>query len=98
MEKIICKQACSYVFVQENYIKAHVLMYFLHLMLTFTPPLHHNGKGSIELKEGGLPGQNEDLASCTDSYVLPCEGALDASNAPSCHSLGTCYDWLPYIR
>ena len=50
MEKIqenICKQACSYVFVQENYIKAHVLMYFLHLMLTFTPPLHHNGKGSI---------------------------------------------------
>ena len=40
MEKIqenICKQACSYVFVQENYIKAHVLMYFLHLVLTFTP-------------------------------------------------------------
>ena len=40
MEKIqenICKQACSYVFVLENYIKAHVLMYFLHLVLTFTP-------------------------------------------------------------
>ena len=40
MEKIQenrCKQACSYVFVQENYIKAHVLMYFLHLVLTFTP-------------------------------------------------------------
>ena len=40
MEKIqenICKQACSYVFVQENYIKAHVLMYFLHLVLTSTP-------------------------------------------------------------
>ena len=40
MEKIqenICKQACSYVFVRENYIKAHVLMYFLHLVLTFTP-------------------------------------------------------------
>ena len=38
MEKIqenICKQACSYVFVQESYIKA--LMYFLHLVLTFTP-------------------------------------------------------------
>ena len=37
MEKIqenICKQACLYVFVQENYIKAHVLMY---LVLTFTP-------------------------------------------------------------
>ena len=51
MKKIqenICKQACSYVFVQENYIKAHVLMYFLQLVLTFTPPLHHNGKGSIE--------------------------------------------------
>ena len=46
MEKIqenIRKQA----FVQENYIKSHVLMYFLHLVLTFTPPLHHNGKGSI---------------------------------------------------
>ena len=28
----------------------HVFMYFLHLVLTFTPPppLHHNGKGSIE--------------------------------------------------
>ena len=41
MEKIqenICKQACSYVFVQENYIEAHVLMDFLHLVLTFTPP------------------------------------------------------------
>ena len=40
MEKIqenICKQACSYVFVQENYIKAHVCLYFLHLVLTFTP-------------------------------------------------------------
>ena len=36
MEKNICKQACSFVFVQENYIKAHVLMYFLHLVLTFT--------------------------------------------------------------
>ena len=40
MEKIqenICKQACLYVFVQENYIKAHVCSYFLHLVLTFTP-------------------------------------------------------------
>ena len=40
MEKIqenVCKQACSYVFVQENYIKAHVLMYFLHLVPTSTP-------------------------------------------------------------
>ena len=42
MEKIhenMCKQAYSYVFVQENYIKAHVLMYFLQLVLTFT--LHY---------------------------------------------------------
>ena len=40
MEKIQenrCKQACSYVFIQENYIKAHVCLYFLHLVLTFTP-------------------------------------------------------------
>ena len=40
MEKIhenMCKQVCSYVFIQENYIEAHVLMYFLHLVLTFTP-------------------------------------------------------------
>ena len=43
------KQAFSYVFVQENYIKEHA---FLYLVLTFTPPpppLHHNGKGSIAL-------------------------------------------------
>ena len=40
MEKIhenMCKQVCSYVFIQENYIEAHVLMYFLQLVLTFTP-------------------------------------------------------------
>ena len=48
-----CKQACSYVFIQENYIKAHVLMYLLQLVLTFTPPpLHHNGKGSIIIADG----------------------------------------------
>ena len=37
MEKIqennMCKQASSYVFVQENCIK-HVCLYFLHLVLT----------------------------------------------------------------
>ena len=33
----------------SNYIKAHVLVYFLQLVLTFTPPLHHNGKGSIDI-------------------------------------------------
>ena len=27
----------KYVFVHENYIKAHVCLYFLHLVLTFTP-------------------------------------------------------------
>ena len=37
MEKIMCKQACAYVFVQEKYIKAHVCVCFLHLVLTFTP-------------------------------------------------------------
>ena len=40
MEKIhknMCKQACYFVFIQENYIKAHVLMYFLKLVFTFTP-------------------------------------------------------------
>ena len=26
-----------YVFIHENYIKAHVLMYFLQLVLTFIP-------------------------------------------------------------
>ena len=49
MEKIhenMCKQAC-YVFIQNNYIKAHVLRYFFQLVLIFTPPLHCIGKGSI---------------------------------------------------
>ena len=39
MEKIhenMCKQACSYVFIQVNYIKAHVLAYFLQLVLPIT--------------------------------------------------------------
>ena len=50
MEKITCKQACSYVFVQENYIKAHVLMYFLHLVLTFTPHYIIMVKGLLEVR------------------------------------------------
>ena len=48
MEKIhdnTCKQACSYVFKQENYIKARVVSPF---SAHFHPPLHHNGKGSID--------------------------------------------------
>ena len=52
-----CKQACSYVFVLENYIKARVLMYLLHLMLmyllhlmlTFTPHYIIMVKGLLEL-------------------------------------------------
>ena len=54
MEKIqenICKQACSYVFVQENYIKAHVLMYFLHLVLTFIPHYIIMVKGLYQLAQ-----------------------------------------------
>ena len=43
MEKIhdnMCTEARSHVFIHENYIKAHVLMYFLQLVLTyFYPPL-----------------------------------------------------------
>ena len=49
MEKLqenMCKQACFYVSVQDKYTKAHVCLYFLHLVL----PLHHNGNGS------GYPG------------------------------------------
>ena len=48
MEKIhenMCKQACSYVFVQENYITR--LLVFSPFSAHFYPPLHHNGKGSI---------------------------------------------------
>ena len=40
------KQAYSYVFVQENYIKARLLV-FSPFSAHFYPPLHHNGKGSI---------------------------------------------------
>ena len=45
-----CKQACLYVFVQENYIKAHVLMYFLHLVLTFTPHYIIMVKGLLRMR------------------------------------------------
>ena len=51
MEKIhenTCKQACYYVFKQENYIKARVLMYFLQLVLTFTPHYIIMVKGLLE--------------------------------------------------
>ena len=33
----VIEQICSYIFVQKNYIKAHVFLYFLYLVLTFTP-------------------------------------------------------------
>ena len=35
--KYMCKQACSYVFIQETDIKAHVCTYFIQLALTFIP-------------------------------------------------------------
>ena len=50
----ICKRACSYVFVQETYIKAHILMYFLHLVLTFTPHYIIMVKGLFAEKTGLL--------------------------------------------
>ena len=40
MKTRVNKHVPIYVFKQENYIKAHVLMYFLQLVLTFTP--HYN--------------------------------------------------------
>ena len=59
-----CKQARSYVFVQENYIKARLLV-FSPFSAHFYPPLHHNGKGSIRKgKKGG-------------KIVYPCVGQLD---------------------
>ena len=68
MEKIqenICKQACLYVFVQENYIKAHVLMCFLHLVLTFTP--HY-----IIMVKGLLLGPYYSMFTCIESPKPMC--------------------------
>ena len=39
MQEIASKQACSYVFVQEHYIKAHVFLYFLRLLPAYSYPL-----------------------------------------------------------
>ena len=39
----------KYVFKQENYIRAHVLMYFLQLVLTFTPHYIIMVKGLLRL-------------------------------------------------
>ena len=72
MEKIqenICKQACSYVFVQENYIKAHVLMYFLHSVLTFTPHYIIMVKGLLEVTDSSEVTSN-DLFVVYSYYVL----------------------------
>ena len=43
MYKNMCKQARSYVFIQVNYIStcSHACMYFLQLVLTFTPINHY---------------------------------------------------------
>ena len=51
MEKIHENMCFDVVFLYENIrtcLFTHVLLYFLPLVLacTFTPPLHHNGKGS----------------------------------------------------
>ena len=73
MEKIqenICKQACSYVFVQENYIKAHVLMYFLHLMLTFTPHYIIMVKGLFARERWYRKGRHNNIATQTGPYVV----------------------------
>ena len=35
--------------------KTHVLLHFLHLVLTFTQPLHHIIKGPIQETPGGGP-------------------------------------------
>ena len=51
MEKIHENMCFDVVFLYENIrtcLFTYVFLYFLHLVLTFTPPLHHNGKGSIE--------------------------------------------------
>ena len=52
MEKIQANVCFDVVFLYENIrtcLFTHVLLYFLHLVLTFTP-LHHNGKGSIAVQ------------------------------------------------
>ena len=51
-----CKQACSYVFILENYIKAHVPMYFLQFLLTFTPHYIIKVKWSIMCIFFSFPG------------------------------------------
>ena len=79
MEKIQenrCKQACSYVFVQENYINARLLV-FSPFSAHFYPPLHHNGKkGLLEQMHShsvncnGLPIDDEVVVLC---LTLPLE-------------------------
>ena len=34
-------------FLDKKTTLKHVCLYFLHLVLTFIPPLHHNGNGSM---------------------------------------------------
>ena len=62
MEKIhenTCKQACSYVSKQENYIRARVLMYFLQLVLTFTPHYIIMVKGLFQFHQKVPARRNE---------------------------------------
>ena len=37
MKTCVNKYVLIYVFIQENYIRTHIFMYFLQLVLTFTP-------------------------------------------------------------
>ena len=52
------KQACLYVFEQENHIKARI--FSINFTVHFYPPLHHNGKVS------SFPSH-----LCTVYYVRP---------------------------
>ena len=58
----------KHVLMFSNKTTTHVLVYFLQLVLTFTPPpppLHHNGKGSIDFLLLYLPPTQ------TPAVVLP---------------------------
>ena len=83
MEKIHENMCFDVVFLYENIrtcLFTYVFRYFLHLVLTFTPPLHHNGKGSIEstMTTYSMSSRNGPLASFPD----PCMCFTLASCGP----------------
>ena len=55
-----------------------LFLYFLHLVLPFTPPLHHNGRGSIIISLGQYTSVSQDTdgtskrinCSCTPSAII----------------------------